>query len=95
MCDETLRKKEFGEFLIDNIDKQNLFEISDEQVMFLKEFVESQTQISESRITDYTSGILSKMITDEDKLAQTVDMFSDYEYNLIKLCKEISNLINE
>ena len=93
MCDETLRKKEFSDYLVNNIETTDSFEVSDEQIKFLKEFVESQIQISESRLDDYAKGILSNMITDNDKLEKAAGLFSDYEYNLIKLCTQISELL--
>lgn len=33
------------------------------------------------------------MITDDDKLEKAAGLFSDYEHNLIKLCKQISELL--
>ena len=95
MCAETLRKKEFCDFLVNNIESTNTFEVSDEQVKFLKEFVESQIQISKSRLEDYATGILLKVVSEEDKLEKVADEFSDYEHNLIKLCEQIADLIDE
>lgn len=95
MCDETLRKKSFCKSLIDNLDELTFLEVSDEEIMFLKEIVKSQLQYSESRLKDYQNGLLERIVKDSEQLPEAINKLTVFENNIINLCKQIEQIINE